>query len=91
MVVARRHQHDAVAEPDILRALRTSREENFRRGGMRIFFEEVMLDFPGVVDAKPVGQFYLVERILKQLEFVTFMPRPRELMLIVSSPQGGRE
>jgi hypothetical protein len=49
---------------------------------MRIFFEEVVLDLPGVIDTEPVGELYLIERVLKQLEFVTFMPRPRELMFI---------
>jgi hypothetical protein len=44
---------------------------------MRIFFKEVMFDFPCVIDAEPVGKLYLIERVLKQFEFVTFMPWPR--------------
>src|SRR5882724_2442637 len=41
-----------------------------------------MLDFPGMVDAQPIGQLDLVERVLKQLELPAFVPRPRELMLV---------
>ena len=46
---------DAVAEPDVLGALARGGEEGFRRGRVRVFFEEVMLDHPGVVVAEPVG------------------------------------
>ena len=52
VVVFRRHQADAVAEADVLGALRAGREENLRRGGVRIFLQEMVLDFPGVVDAE---------------------------------------
>jgi hypothetical protein len=55
---------DAVAEPDLLRALARRGEEGFRRRRMRIFFEEVMLDHPGVVVSHPVRGFELRQRIL---------------------------
>ena len=64
MIVFRRHQHDAVAEPDALRALRAGGEEDLRGGGMRIFLQEVMLDLPHVVDAEPVAEFDLRQRVL---------------------------
>ena len=51
MIVARRHQADAVAEPDLLGALRAGGQENFRRGGVRIFLEKMVLDLPDVIDA----------------------------------------
>jgi hypothetical protein len=33
---------------------------------VRIFLEKMVLDFPGVVDAELVGEFDLIERLLKQ-------------------------
>ena len=82
MVVARRHQHDAVAEPDALGALRAGGEEHLRRGGVRVLLEEVVLDLPGVVDAELVGELHLVERLLEQPELGALDPRPRQLMLV---------
>src|SRR5262249_43268598 len=82
MIVFRRHQADAVAEPDALGALRARREEDFRRGGVRIFLEEMVLDFPGVVDAELVGELDLLEGFLQQAVFGTVVPRPRQLMLV---------
>jgi hypothetical protein len=52
---------DAVAEPDVLRALAGGAEEDLRRGGMRILLEEVVLHLPGIVEAQAVGQLDLVE------------------------------
>ena len=72
MIVGGRQQHDAVAEADIFGALAARGEENFRRGRMRILFEEVMLDFPHMIDAELVGEFDLIERILEKLEFGAF-------------------
>jgi hypothetical protein len=82
VIVGGRHQHDAVTEPNPLRALRAGGEKDLGRGGMGVFLQEVMLDLPGMIDAKPVGQFDLVERILEQLQFVAFVPRPRQLVLV---------
>src|SRR5215813_12747889 len=55
---------------------------NFRRGGVGVLLEEVMLDLPRVVDAEPVAQLGLVEGVLEQLELATLVPGPRELVLI---------
>ena len=41
-----------------------------------------MLDLPGVVVAKPVGQLHLVERILIELAFIVRPPGPRQLQLV---------
>ena len=65
MVVARRHEHDAVSQPDLARALRR-RQEHLGRRGMRVLLQEVMLDLPRMVDAQPVGQLDLVESVLEQ-------------------------
>ncbi len=75
VVVARRHQHDAVAEPDLLGALRAGGEEDLGRRGVRIFLEEVVLDLPDVVEAQPVGQLDLVEGVLEQLLLQPFASR----------------
>src|SRR5262245_39533853 len=82
MIVAWRHQHDTVPEANVLRALRAGGEEHLRCRGMGVFLEEMVLDLPGEVDAEPVGELDLVERLLKEPEFVAVMPRPRELVLV---------
>ena len=69
MVIVRRHQHDAVAKADVLGALRAGGEENLGRGGMRIFLQEVVLDLPDIFDAKLVGQFDLIQRLLIDAQF----------------------
>ena len=73
---------DAVAEPDLLGALAGGGEERFRRRRVRILFEEVMLDLPGVVVAQPVGELELGQRVLIELVLVALFPRPRQLQLI---------
>ena len=90
VIVFRRHQADAVAEPDSFGALRAGREEDFRRRGMRIFLEEMVLDLPGVVDAELVGEFDLIERLLEQPVLVALVPRPRQLVLVENAELHGR-
>src|ERR1700693_5875144 len=85
MLVPRRRQRDPVTDANLFRPLAGSRQENLRRGRMRVFFEEVMLDFPHVVDAELVRELDLVERVTKQLQLRTLFPRTRQLMLIKSS------
>ena len=41
-----------------------------------------MLHLPGVVDAEPVGQLHLVQRVLEQALLGALGPRARELMLV---------
>ena len=66
-----------MAEANLLGALTRSGEKYFRCGRVRVFFEEVMFDFPHVVDADFVGQLDLIERVLNQLQFCAGPPRPR--------------
>ncbi len=40
-----------------------------------------MLDFPGVIDAEPIGQLHLVERLLVEALLGAVVPGPRQLML----------
>src|SRR5262245_13079934 len=49
---------------------------------MRVFFEEVMFDLPGVVKAQTVCQLHLLQRFLKQLLLGAICPRAWQLMLI---------
>src|SRR4051794_39515993 len=63
---------------------------------MRILFEEMVLDLPGVVIAEPVGQFDLIERVLIQLQLAAGLPWARQLQLVENAefhshdPYGGR-
>src|SRR6266705_1533415 len=49
---------------------------------MRVFFEKMMFDFPGVVNAQAICQLHLLQRFLKQLLLGTICPRAWQLMLI---------
>jgi hypothetical protein len=49
---------------------------------MRIFFEKMVLNFPGKIVAEAIGQFDLVERILIEVQFAIRLPRARQLQLI---------
>ena len=66
--------NDAVTEADILRALARGAEKDLGRRAVRILFQEVVLDFPGVVEAQPIGQFHLVERVVEELSFAIRFP-----------------
>jgi hypothetical protein len=50
----------------------------------------MVLDFPGVVDAEFIGEFDLIERLLKQPVLVAIVPRPRQLMLVENAEFHGR-
>nr|WP_257808802.1 hypothetical protein [Mesorhizobium sp. J428] len=89
MIVTRRGQADAVPDADVLGALGYGAEENLRRGGVRILFQEMMLDFPHVIEAEPVGEFDLVESVVEQLLLRTLHPGLRKLMFIEHSELHG--
>jgi hypothetical protein len=80
--VGRRQLHDAVREADALGALARRGEEHLGGRRMRILFEEMMLDLPGIVVAEPVGQLDLVERVLIELQLAAGQPGPRQLQLV---------
>src|SRR4051812_22795579 len=80
--VVGRELEDAVAEPDVPGALARGCEKRFRRGRVRVFFEKVMLDDPGVVVAELVCEFHLRERVLVEAELVAGHPRTWQLQLI---------
>ena len=60
-------------------------EEDLGRGGVRVLLEEMVLDFPGVVDAEPIGQLDLRQGVLEELLLAALDPRARQLMLVEDS------
>ena len=74
--------HDAVGEADLFGALARGTEKHLGGGRMRILFEKVVLDLPGIVVAEPVGQFELVERVVIEPQLAARLPRARQLQLI---------
>jgi len=42
----------------------------------------MVLDLPEVVEAEPVGELDLLQRVLQQAVLVVGRPRPRELVLV---------
>ena len=81
-VVARRHEDDAVTETDPFRALAGGGQEDLGCGGVAVLLEEVVLDLPGEVDAQLVRELDLAQCVLEQLQLVTVVPRPWQLVLV---------
>jgi hypothetical protein len=52
---------------------------------VRILLEKVMLDLPDVVDAEPIGELNLVERLLVETQLGLLTSRLRQLMLVEQS------
>lgn len=82
--------NDAVTETNILGALASSTQEYFRRRAVGIFLEKMMLNYPGVVNAQSIRQFYLIVGVLEQLLFRTYFPGARQLQLIENAEFHGR-
>ncbi len=72
--VGRRQLHDPVTQADLLGALRGRAEKHLGRRRVRILLEEMMLDFPRVIVAEPVGQLDLVERVAVERKFAALLP-----------------
>src|SRR5579885_2828072 len=85
MVVGGRQQHDSMTQPDARGALTARRKKDLGSRGMRVLFEKVMLDFPHVVDSEPVGEFDLVECILKEFQFRPGRPWAGKLVFVEGS------
>ena len=73
---------NTVAEPDLFGALAGGGEERFRRGRVRIFFQEMVFHHPGMVIADLVGGLELGQRVLVEPELVALFPWARQLQLI---------
>ena len=82
VVEALRQLHDAVADADAARALAHGPQEHLGRAGVAVLLQEVVLDLPHVVDAEPVGELDLVERVLEQSVLLAVVPGPRQLVLV---------
>ena len=82
MIVAWRHEHDAMAETYAFCALRARCQKHLRRGGMGIFLKEMVLDLPRVVDADAVGEFDLFERLAINSVLGISVPGPWNLVFI---------
>src|SRR4051794_12053030 len=82
MVVAGRGRDDAVAQADVGRALAGRGEEHLRRRRVRVLLEEVVLHLPHRVEAQPVGQLDLLERLVDDAVLLATFPRTRKLVLV---------
>jgi hypothetical protein len=51
VVIPRRQEHDAVPQPKALRALRGRRQKHFGGGRVRVLFQKMVFDLPGVIKA----------------------------------------
>src|SRR5437867_814029 len=91
MIVAGRHEDDAVAEADGLGARGAGGQEDLGRRGVRVLLQEVVLDLPGVVDAEPVGQLHLRERLADEPRLAVLLPGPGALVLVEAAELHGRE
>ena len=80
--MAGRQLHDAVAEPDLRRALARGAQEHLGRRHVRVLLEKVMLDDPRIVIAEPVGELDLGEHVRKQAVLALVRPRSRQLRLV---------
>src|SRR4030095_14877879 len=61
---AERRERHAETEPDALGDLRERAEQHFRRGAMRTPLAEVVLHRPDRVEAEPVGELDLLDRLV---------------------------
>src|SRR4029453_3032309 len=82
VVVAGGGLDDAVAEPDVLRALRAGGQEHLGGAGVRVLLEEVVLDLPHDVEAQAVGQLDLLEGVLDERQLAAVVPGAGELVLV---------
>ena len=65
---------DPVTEPDATRALAGGAQEDLGRRAVRVLLEKVVLDGPRVIEAEPVGEHDLVERLVKEAVLVIGFP-----------------
>ena len=78
MVELRYADHDSVADANPLRDHRAGGEEKFRRGAVRILFEEVMLDGEHRIVTKLIGEFHLLKASIVNGRFDLAGPGTRD-------------
>src|SRR6185369_13275941 len=66
----------------LLGALAGGGEKGFRCRRVRIFFQEMMFHYPGVIIAEPVGSLELGQRVLVEPELVALFPWAWQLQLV---------
>ena len=71
-----------MAQADLLRALAGSGKEHLGLRGVGVFFQKMVLHFPGIMVAKLICQFDLGQGVLIQLVFGVRFPGPRALQFI---------
>ena len=76
-----------MAEANVLGALARGGEEDLGGGGVRVLFEEVVLDLEDVIEAELVGELDLFERLLIDAVLGVWIPgrlivRLRELQFV---------
>ena len=81
---------DAVGQADLLGPLAGRRQEHHRRGGVGIFLQEVVFDFPDVIDAEFVAEFDLFESFVDHTAFGVCAPWPRALVFVEHAEFHGR-
>ena len=89
LIVVWNHLTNTVANANVFGPSGSRSQKYFRRRGMRILVEEMMLNLTGVVKAQPISQFHLVECIVKQLPFAIGTPGARQLQLVKYSKLRG--
>src|SRR5215471_16516407 len=73
---------NAVTQANVLGALTGGSQERLRRWAVGVFFEEVVLNHPGVVVACAIGELQLRQRVVIELELAVLLPGPRQLQLV---------
>ena len=78
-----------MAQADVLGPASRRRQQHFRRAGVGVFVQEVMLHLPGVIEAQFVGQNDLGQRILEQAMLVAIVPGAGKLKLVENAKAHG--
>ncbi len=71
-----------MADADLLGPRRDRAVEDARGGGEGVLVEEVVLDGPDGVEAEPVGQLDLLERVVERGHRAVLSPGPRDGQLV---------
>jgi hypothetical protein len=74
--------HDAVADLDALGDHGAGGQEQFGCRAVRVFFEEMMLDRPHVIEAQLVGELHLLEAVVVDGALLFRRPRTRDRDLV---------
>src|SRR5262245_12532645 len=76
---------DPVSEADAACALAGGAQEYLGRRAVRVLLQEVVLDGPRVVEAQPIGELDLPQRVLQDLVLALLAPRPGDLHFVEDS------